>query len=167
MIELKHYKDLPRCPIPVIFLDTPIISNIAKWKIGRDLDKTTSHRVKTLYELVSQLVRAKRLLCPEISTYQDEYRLDTSIDQVCEQIVVDLSKGIRFVHPQGVENLQIQLAMNSYLQNAGSVDCGKEWLYVYNDDPIQKLLSDTHFIYRFNWLRNIEDNERIRERKKS
>lgn len=167
MTENKHYKYLPRCPLTVIFLDNHVISNIAKWKTGRELDEVTLDRTKVLYELIYKLVNEKKILCPELPTSQDEYRLDTRIEQTCEKVVIGLSQGVRFRHPIGIEDIQTKLAMKAYVQDTGPVDHPKEWLQMYINDPIQQLLTDTGFVYRFNWAKNIEDNVRKRERKEA
>ncbi len=165
MAEKKLYKDLPRCPLPVIFLDTNIISNIAKWKMGKELDQVSLQRVKILYECLCQLIKEKKAICPEVTILQDEYRLDSRIDEACEEIVIALSKGISFRHPRGVEDFQIQLAMKAYMQKAYPVNYSKEWFLMYRCDPIKQLLDNTPFIFRFNWTKTLESNEQIRERK--
>jgi hypothetical protein len=166
MLEKKSYRDLTRCPVKVIILDTHIISNMAKWKMGKLLDKVTLERVKFLYEYIYRLVRAKKLLCPEIPILQDEYRLDTRIEETCEIIVIELSRGIRFRTRQNVEDFQIQLAMKAYIENSVPVDYSKEWYNIYVGDPIKRLLNDDSRVFRFNWSKKIENNEQIRERKR-
>lgn len=166
MVEKRNHKDLPRCPLPVIFLDTNIISNIAKWKMGKELDQVNLHRAKTVYDCIYKLVKAKKIICPEVPTSQEEYRLDSRIDEACEEVVVTLARGISFKGSSGVEDSQIQLAMKAYVEHAGSVDYSKEWLLMYRRDPIKQLLDNFPFIIRFNSVRAIESNDQIRERKK-
>lgn len=167
MVKKKHYKNLPRCPLPVIFLDTYIISNIAKWKMGKELDQVNLHRAKTLYDCIYQLVNAKKIICPEVPTSQEEYRLDSRIDEACEKVIVDLSQGISFRHPQGVEDSQIQLAMKAFVEKTGPVDYPREWLYMYQHDPIEQLLDNHPYVYRSNWAKAFETNQQIRVRKEA
>lgn len=149
----------------MIFLDTNIISNIAKWKMGKELDQVTLHRVKTLYSYIFNLVMAKKIICPEVTTTKEEYRLDSRIDEACEKVIVDLSQGISFRHPQGIEDSQIQIAMKAYIENSGPIDYSKEWLLMYQHDPIEELLDDNPIVYRFNLVKSFETNQQIRERK--
>lgn len=167
MSELKSYRNLHRCPVKVIILDTHIISNMAKWKLGKKLDEVVLDRIKILYEYIYRLVRAKKLICPEIPTFQDEYRLDKRIEETCERIVVDLSRGIRFRTRQNVEDFQIQLAMKANIENSVPIDYSKEWYNIYLGDPIKRLFNDDSYVFRFNWSKNIQDNEQIRERKRT
>ena len=41
------YKSLSQCPIPILSLDTHIISNMAKWKHGYRLDSISRNREKS------------------------------------------------------------------------------------------------------------------------
>ncbi|MDH4223955.1 MAG: hypothetical protein OEV55_10520 [candidate division Zixibacteria bacterium] len=166
MIEKNNYRNLNRCPVKVLILDTHIISNMAKWKMGKQMDKATLERVKILYEYIHRLVRAKKLLCPEIPILQDEYRLDTRIEETCEIIVIELSRGVRFLTHQNAEDFQIQLAMKAYIENSVSVDYSKEWYNIYSGDPIKQLLNCDSHVFRFSWSKKIRDNEHIRERKR-
>lgn len=166
MIMDRSYQKLPRCPLPVIFLDTHVISNMAKWKAGKKLDKLTEDRGKTLYERIHYLVRAKKIICPEIPTWQEEYRLDTRIREICEKVVVKLSKGISFRYPLAIEDSQIQLAMKAYVDGVDSVDYSKQWLLMYYRDPIKQLLDDLPFVVRFSGAEKLESNGQVRERKK-
>jgi hypothetical protein len=167
MAEKIHYENLPRCPLPVIFLDTYIISNIAKWKMGKELDQVNMHRAKNLFECLYQLVKAKKIICPKIQISQDEYRLDSRINEACEKVVVALSQGISFKGSQGVKDSQIQLAMKAYVEKDSPVDYSKEWLLMYQRDPIKQLLDNKPFRVRFNSVKTFESNEQIRERKEN
>lgn len=163
MIMDRSYQRLPRCPLPVIFLDTHVISNMAKWKVGKKLDKLTEDRAKTLYERIHYLVRAKKMICPEIPTWQEEYRLNTRIRDICEKVVVRLSKGISFKSPLAIEDSQIQLAMKAYVDGADSVDYSKQWFLMYYRDPVEQLLEP--FVVQFSRADKPQNNDQVRGRK--
>jgi len=165
MAEKTDYKNLPRCPVPVIVLDTNVISNIAKWKMGKKLDQVTLHRAETLFQCLWGLVRAKKIICPRIHISQVEYRLDSRIDESCEDVVIALSQGISFRGSQEVEDSQIWLAMKAYVEHACSVDYSKEWPLMFRRDPIKQLLDSRPFVVRFSSAKALGSNEQIRERK--
>jgi hypothetical protein len=73
-----------------------------------------------------------------------------------------LSRGL-----QGVEDLQIPLAMKAYVQDAGPVDYSKEWLSMFYRDPIEQLLDDTPFVIRSDLAKKMFDNAQIRRGKKA
>jgi|GEM_PF-1025428 len=160
------FADLPSCPVPVIFLDTHVISSMAKWKMAGEANSIALNRAKILYGSILRLVKTKKLICPEVSTWGDEYRLDSKIREACEMVVVDLAQGISFRSPSGIENSQMQIAMKAHVQNAESVDYLKEWAHMYHQDPITQLLQKNPFVVRFNWAEAAESYEERRERKR-
>lgn len=105
---------------PMIWLDTSIISKIARYKLGKPLNETDKERVSKLYILILEKVKEKKLLCPEADHFEelnffiqdeDEYK---EFIKECYNIIASLSLGARFHHHKQIERFQMQLLMKAF-----------------------------------------------------
>jgi len=92
--------------------------------------------------------------------------LKSRIGESCEKMVVDLSQGISLRSPNQVENCQMQIAMEAYVQRAKPVDYSKEWAQMYYQSPIAQLLDETPFVLRLDWAHGLGSHGEMRARKK-
>src|SRR3989304_2601815 len=118
----KSYKALSRCPVPILSIDTHVLSNIAKWKMALLRDGVAKKRSEELYDIVYKLVRQKKLLCPELDIHRTESALDSRIAKKAKEITIELSLGIRFRHRQGIEDIQTAMAMKAFIEGKDSLD---------------------------------------------
>src|SRR3977135_2602370 len=98
--------------LPTLWLDTSVVIKITKVERGEALQDIEVQRCKRLCDLVRQLVRDGKLLCPE-SDQEEEYVAERLDDDV-HKVFASLSLGISMSHRQGIQDSHIFHGMKAY-----------------------------------------------------
>ena len=123
-----------KSPIPIIWLDTSIISYMTQWKhkIGK-LDQKKLDRVSKLYDQIYDSTRAGNLICPlaeqeaEIWVERDKW-LDT---------MHSLTFGIKTAARQSIHDKQFYAFMNAYVKQQTEVPL--DYKEAFLADPVKDL----------------------------
>lgn len=124
-----------KSPVPALWLDTSVGIKITKIKQGENLSRIEIERSLRLRELILELVRAGKLLCPT-SDQEEEYeadRLDTEIFAEFSR----LSQGVRMNPWIAVQDAQIYRAMSAYC--TGSQNIILPWRMYFHEDPFRTM----------------------------
>lgn len=120
---------------PMIWLDTSIISKIARYKLGKSLNESDKERISKLYILILEKVKEKKLLCPEADQIEelnlfiqgeDEYK---KFVKECYNIIASLSVGSRLYHHKGIERVQMQLLMKAFCNREEKIHVSYKDIY--------------------------------------
>lgn len=150
-------KNILKCNVPILWLDTSIIIKMALWKLSLPLSNIDKERVSELYEIIYQLVRKKKLLCP-FGGQEEEIWIG---DKPCKDISVSLSLGIDFKHRLSIEDLLIQRFMKAFINKNEEVAIS--YLDAFHRDPIAELNNIGKFIFTANTGR-VETIEKYKSR---
>lgn len=124
-----------KSPLPIIWLDTFIIFNMTKWKRGDSLDKTTSDRMEELYNLISELTKTNKLICP-FADQREEIWIGR---KECVELLLDISKGVKALYSEKIKDEQIFKFMQAYINNTSTVTV--KYDEYFSEDPI-KVIND-------------------------
>lgn len=166
MVEDSYKKSL-RCPIPILSLDTHIISNMAKWKQGYSLDSLLRKRAEELYNMIYKLTREKKLLCPILDIHETECALDNRLSKIAKEVIIQLSVGIKFKHRQRIEDWQTAMATRAFIKKEDKIDYQCKWLYIFSNDPIIELAKEDPFIVSVNRDYSDEEIDKMRYQKEA
>lgn len=153
-----------KCSIPVIWLDTSIIIKMALWKLGRPLNEVDQKRIPELYNFIYELVRKGELICPH-GDRDDEIWIG---EDVCREVATSLSLGIKFRHRGGIQNLQTQRFMETFIAKINDIEL--PYADAFYGDPVEEIRRKDPFIITVNRRRyeSIDDvKKRIAEMQKS
>lgn len=121
--------------VPIIWLDTSIITNIAQWKHDLcSLDKIQEERISKLYDQIYEYTRAGKLICP---LAEQEAEIWVERDKWLDTMNL-LSLGIETEALQAIHDKQFHIFMKA------SVDKDREVILSYDDafhsDPVEELM---------------------------
>ena len=129
-IEKFKYK------LPILWLDTNVIIDIARAKAGKIVDANVRDRALKIYDTVYKLTREKKVLCIE-GEQRDEYGNRVFLSKECDDILTALTLGIHLQHPLVTRQFQIQQMMKVYLGKQEKFTLQEN--EIFHDDPIDNL----------------------------
>ena len=124
-----------KSPIPLLWLDTFVGINLAKINRGeerRDLEVTRGLRLR---ELVIELVKEGKLLCP-MADQEEEYEAERLDSEVFAEFS-RLSRGARLNHRFEIQNAQIYRAMDAFC--GGTEEIVLPWGIYFYEDPVRAI----------------------------
>jgi hypothetical protein len=124
-----------KSPIPTLWLDTSVGIKLAKIMRGENLNEIEVRRGLQLRELIIELVKNGKLLCPEAGQ-EEEYeaeRLDSEIFAEFSR----LSRGARMNHRLLIQDAQIYRAMEAFC--AGNREIRLPWRIYFHEDPLRAI----------------------------
>ncbi len=129
-IEVK----IEKCPIPIVWLDTSIITNLSICKSNPDkLQKVTHDRLSRIYELIYTYGRAGKIICPLAEQEQEVWiGRDDWLNTINE-----LSLGIECICLKEIEDNQIHKAMKAYVEDKKVIELN--YSDVFYEDPVDEL----------------------------
>ena len=121
--------------LPTLWVDTAIGIKLAKVQKGEAVQEVEKRRMVKLKDLVVQLGRNCRLLCPE-GDQEFEYWGERIHEDVSREFAA-LSRGIRLLNYQAVHDAQALIAMEAHTTRSEEVRL--PWHIYFHGDPVQKL----------------------------
>ena len=119
-----------KCPVPIIWLDTSVIINIALLKLGKLNNVTEKLRIEKYQKKIYELTRIGKLLCPEASQPNEVWvQRSNFLDTLYE-----LSLGVTFRSHNGIKDLQVQRMMSAYISGETSVTM--PYIEAFLQDPV-------------------------------
>lgn len=107
---------IEKCPIPIILLDTSVLLKLALLKLGR-LSDVERPRLQRLRDQIYSLTRAGKLLCPEAGQPLEVWAGRSEFMDILDE----LSLGVSTREKRGIENVQVERLMASYIEREKSV----------------------------------------------
>jgi len=120
--------------IPIVWLDTSIITNITIFKENPDkLQEPQRSRIDQLYKLITKFSQSGRIICP-LADQEDEVWVNRKewMDTIRE-----LSLGIECLSLKKIQDNQLHKAMKSYFLNEESIVLS--YLDAFDSDPIEEM----------------------------
>jgi hypothetical protein len=105
-----------RSPLPILYLDTPVIESKIQYALGQPLSGTPSKSVSMLYETIPALVGDQKLIYAEDSLHREALLMGGPQTQRALEIIKTLSKGMSFKHNQAIEDAQVFRALRGFIQ---------------------------------------------------
>jgi hypothetical protein len=121
--------------LPTLWLDTSVVIKLAKIKNGESLQDIEVRRCQRLRELVFNLVRAGRLLCPD-SDQEEEY-VGQRLDDYVHSMFASLSLGISLQHRQGIFDRHIFKGMEAFSKKSETIRLPASSYFF--TDPVREL----------------------------
>jgi len=139
IIEKFNYK------IPIIWLDTNVIIDIAQAKNGLIEEKNIKERALKIYNTVYKLVREKKIICVE-GEQRNEYGNRIFLTKECDNILTELTLGLKLQNVLITKQFQIQEMMKVYLKKTKEFELRE--IDIFDNEPIENFnrSSSTRFI---------------------
>jgi len=124
---------IEKCPIPIVWLDTSIITNITKWKNNFTLQPLQEKRIVKLFNKLIQLIGNGKIICPmadqesEIWAHRDSWL----------KTMNSLSLGIRTKSELDIYNSQLTKSMKAYVDDENDIYIS--YLDIFSNNPIEQL----------------------------
>lgn len=129
-----------RSPVPVLYLDTPVIENIIRHAFGDRLAQPTGANSKALYEEVLDLVKDGKLICPEDNFHREALQMGGTQAWKGLNIIRTLSEGLSFKHSQSIEDFQIFRALRGFIDGNGPVNYRKFWRDGFQKETVDSIM---------------------------
>lgn len=122
--------------IPLIWVDTSIIINLAKIRAGKTINALLKKRMQYLYDIIRKATRNKQAICPR-ADQELEYQLGKKYKEECRCVQTDLSMGIRMKRGIEVEDFYMKLFMKAYIESASEINISYKDIFF--SDPVEEL----------------------------
>ncbi len=129
-----------RSPLPVLYLDTPVIENIIRHGLGQNLDEPVAENSKALYEEILSLVKNGALICPENSFHREVLQMGGTQGWHGLHIMRRLSDGLSFRHSQSIEDFQVFRAVRGFIQGTGPVNYREFWQDAFDPETVGAIM---------------------------
>ncbi len=134
---------ITRPPIPVLWLDTWCILDMAASLISADVSRREN--AEKILDKIILLSKKKKLICPEGDQYIEiGVSKNKKIVEKSRQIQAQMSLGIALNIYISVEHLQVQRMMKAVIEKNSEVIF--PWKDIFVDDPIKIIDRDDEFI---------------------
>ena len=126
--------------IPIVWLDTFIIINMSKWKLGDSIDKVQKERVSYLYDQIYQLTRNGKIICPIADQKEEIWKGRSDFLKT----MLELSLGIHAKYSVHVSDDQTKIFMAAFINKKENVEINFNDFF--RSDPIKQLKSKSKII---------------------
>ncbi len=121
-----------KCPIPIVWLDTSVLFNLAMLRLGSLKDKVQESRLTPLRQSIYNLTHRGKLICPRAS--QPDEMWSQRAD--CLDAFYQLSVGIATSPKPAIEYVQTRRLMRDYV--AGTDPVAFPYVDAFPDDPLPR-----------------------------
>lgn len=124
-----------KSPVPIMWVDTSVILNLAKLKVGRNLSERDAVRLNSIQDRIQNLVEQGKLICPEADQQSEYLRTDSLFTEVFDQF----SHGVRVTPSCMVEFNNIVKVMQAYVSN---MPIRYSYMDAFASDPVPERVLD-------------------------
>jgi hypothetical protein len=135
-----------RSPLPILYLDTPVIENIIRHGLGQSLPNSVAENSKALFEEVSSLVKHGELICPENSFHREVLQMGGIQGWHGLNIMKQLSNGLSFRHSQSIEDFQVFRAVRGFIRENGPVNFREFWQDAFDPKTVDAIMKKRPFV---------------------
>ncbi|MDY6951500.1 MAG: hypothetical protein SWE60_08310 [Thermodesulfobacteriota bacterium] len=129
-----------RCPIPTLYLDTPVIESIIRQGLGQSSLGGTGGNAEALYREIRGLVRDGRLVYPEDTFHRETLEMGDAQALEGLEIMKRLSKGLSFRHGQTIEDFQVFRALRGFIDGKGSMGFRRFWQDAFDKQTVSTIM---------------------------
>ncbi|MBW1896473.1 MAG: hypothetical protein JRI47_05390, partial [Deltaproteobacteria bacterium] len=135
-----------RAPLPVLYLDTPVLENMIPYALGEKLVKAEAKNPKGLYETIGILVKDGKLVYPENSFHRETLQMGGPPALKALEIIRTLSARMSFQHGQSIEDFQIFRALRGFIDDNYPVNYRAFWKDAFQKETVQTILKKRPFM---------------------
>jgi hypothetical protein len=135
-----------RSPLPVLYLDTPVLENMIRYALGEKLLKAEATKTRALYETIGIFVRGGKLVYPENSFHRETLQMGGPPALKALGIIRTLSGRMSFQHGQSIEDFQIFRALRGFIDNNNQVNYRAFWKDAFQKETVLTILKKRPFI---------------------
>jgi ribulose bisphosphate carboxylase small subunit len=134
---MKHLIiNIEKSRIPLIWIDTSIIIDLAKIRAGKKLDVSLKERVEYIYDAIRKARHNKKAICPR-GEQEREYEIGKNHKEECRRVQNDLAMGIRMKRGFAVEVEYMKVFMKAYINSESELNISYRDLF--DNDPVEEL----------------------------
>jgi hypothetical protein len=136
--------NITKSPLPIIWLDTSIITVMAQWKHKLcQLQPIQEKRISWLYEEIYKLTRSGKIICPLAEQEAEVW----AHRKIWLNTIHSLTLGIKTVSELNIHDSQFLTAIKSYVADDNKVEIS--FRDIFNRDPVkvvERALSQSFYI---------------------
>lgn|GEM_PF-4699914 len=129
-----------RSPLPVLYLDTPVIEDLIRYGLGQPPLNSTAENSKALYEEILDLVKDRKLVCPEDTFHREALQMGGRQAREGLNVIRRLSQGLSFKHSQTIEDFQIFRALRGFINANGHLNHRKFWKDAFQEQTVRAIM---------------------------
>jgi hypothetical protein len=129
-----------RSPIPVLYLDTPVIENLIRQGLGQVASQPKAGNPAALYKQILALVSDSKLICPEDTLHREALQMGGGQAQEALNIMRRLSGGLSFQHSQTIEDFQVFRALRGFISGNGSIAHRSFWKDAFQKQTVSTIM---------------------------
>ncbi len=129
-----------RSPLPILYLDTPVIENFIRQGLGQPLSGPGAANTEALFSEVSTLVKDGKLICPEDTFHREALQMGSPQARQGLDILRGISEGLSFRHSQTIEDFQIFRALRGFINENGSVNYRTFWVDAFQMQAVSTIM---------------------------
>ena len=125
--------NIKKSPIPIVWIDTSLVINFTKIRLGIKLQNPLKNWTKNLYHKLADLSKSGKVICPfadqddEIWAQRDE----------CLETINTLALGIHVDSILSVRFKLFDIFAKSFVRKESTIDL--DYSIIFNDDPINEM----------------------------
>lgn len=131
-----------RSPMPVLYLDTPVLEEFIKLGLGQPVPENA----KTLYKKICQLVESRRLVYLENTFHREILQMGGARTQEGLGIIRKLSKALSFRHSQTIEDAQVFRTIQAYINENRPVRYRDFWTDALAKQTVLSIFAKRSFV---------------------
>jgi hypothetical protein len=135
-----------RSPIPVFYLDTPVMENFIRQDLGQPPSGSNGGSSEGLWERIVALVNDGKVVCPEDTFRREALEMGGAEALQGLDTLRALSKGLSFRHTQTIEDFQVFRALRSFIQGNGSVAFRSFWQDAFDRETVVSMMKEPSFV---------------------
>jgi hypothetical protein len=135
-----------RSPVPVLYLDTPIIENVIRHALGQQLAQPIAANTEALYEETMSLVKDGKLICPEDTFHREALQVADKLAWHGLNVIRMLSGGLSFKHSQSIEDFQVFRAVRGFIDGNGPIHYRRFWQDAFEKETVNAIMKKRPFV---------------------
>lgn len=129
-----------RCPVPVLYLGTPVIENLIRQGLGQRIPEPVAANFKVLCHEIFTLVKDGKLIYPEDTFHREALQMGGAYAREGLNIIGRLSQGLSFKHSQSIEDSQSFRALRGFINGNGRVNYRRFWQDVFQKETVSAIM---------------------------
>lgn len=129
-----------RPPLPVLYLDTPVIENVIRQGLGQVASHPKAGNPAALHKQILALVSDSKLICPEDTFHREALQMGDAQAREGLNIMRRLSEGLSFQHSQTIEDFQIFRALRGFINGNGSITYRNFWKDAFQKQTVSAMM---------------------------
>jgi hypothetical protein len=129
-----------RSPLPVLYLDTPVIENVIRQGLGQPASQPKAGNPGALHKQILALVSDSKLICPEDTFHRETLQMGDAQTGEGPNIIRKLSEELSFQHSQTIEDFQIFRALRGFINGNGLITYRRFWKDAFQKQTVNAIM---------------------------